>query len=458
MQRPQHSSFSYPAEPPPAFYPTMGGGASTKKAIVPKAEGEALVHTGERNFCAFLDLYCQDFKGVRKSSPDETRRVCVKLYARKYPFACENFRRLCCATGSAAPGPAAGGFGKVTYRGSLVHDVQPGISVSLGRMGGEMGRKKGSLGRSVSAFKGGAPWVVDAKKRPVDVERGSLCMVNSEAAKRQKGAQDGTFGSEFMLYLGDDGSATTALLNDSANHLVIGRVCEGICVLDDISELMSSTKWACKLIGGTYAGKPPQEVRVASCGECEAGYKPPRKMKKRQPLFKVNPTLFFATPAGLKKEAKEKKKREKEMRAMKAAGRKKHRKHRKGKGGGEDGGELGALEEIVMGHADANKLLMEGPDGGEGRPGSADTSQTTSQDGCGPDDEGTPPPLTRELYKEKKREARRKKREEKEAKRRESRRNSMLVSTAFDGTEVETAEVPLEEDFIPPQNVVPITP
>ena len=45
------------------------------------------------------------------------------------------------------------------------------------------------------------------------------------------------------MYLGDDGSATTAMLDSSPNHLVIGRVCEGICVLDDLSELMSSTKW-----------------------------------------------------------------------------------------------------------------------------------------------------------------------------------------------------------------------
>lgn len=211
----------------------MGGGASSSRAIDPSTN-EAFAPKHNEPFYLRMELECADFPAAplfaqigdkrakkKKMRPEATtRRLTFRLFGDKFPYACENFRRLCLA-------PAAEGG----YVGSGVHDIRPGIMVLLGRVAAG-----GKPARNASAF-AGRPFEADGDEE-VDHGRFALGMA-SEALG------DGLFGSAFYVTgtACENGTNAAAMLDHDDGHCVIGELVGGHLTIELLESLTASDRW-----------------------------------------------------------------------------------------------------------------------------------------------------------------------------------------------------------------------
>ena len=88
----------------------------------------------------------------------------------------------------------------------------------------------------------------------------------------------GAHGSEFFINSADEDDFMAD--RNNGEHVVFGRVVEGMAVVREISDLMRSEAWTTLInkncLNGyqTINGRPMDPITVADCGELE-GYRPP---------------------------------------------------------------------------------------------------------------------------------------------------------------------------------------
>lgn len=241
---------------------------------------------------AFADPALKDLVRGRAS-----KRVVLELRGDVAPYSCESFRRLCCGEGAGGPGPEKRRGENYFPRESETRESetgQPGYAGAFfhawaehelrgGRVGGALERDERTghavlpvgAGRSRSGFRGGAPF----RKENFELEHGYGTLSLTATA-------DGVLGSEFFVNLkdGDDPHS----LEKNRDHVVIGRVVEGVEVFELVGELMRHDAWdelravsglgetedgarACYKRGGERLVDP---VWIEECGEMK-NYLPP---------------------------------------------------------------------------------------------------------------------------------------------------------------------------------------
>jgi cyclophilin family peptidyl-prolyl cis-trans isomerase len=171
-----------------------------------------------------LTFECADFPEADSAPRDQgtTCKVVVRLFGDKAPYAADNFRRLC-------EKPTSEGG----YLGSPLTDVTPGLGVS----GGLINEK------NVSSFDG-KPFT-NEDEEDTDHGKWTLSMVSSTKLKTAgRSLPEGCFGSEFLIYSGDDGDTAAAMMDDDESFYAIGKIVEGTEMVRMLDDLTLGKKWS----------------------------------------------------------------------------------------------------------------------------------------------------------------------------------------------------------------------
>ena len=233
----------------------------TNRALRPFALNR---HRGR--FHVYITYSCKSFMPTKQD-----QRVVLELFGDDVPYTAENFRRLCCNEGVDGSG----------YKGSFVHHVTSETEVRGGRLGGALTTNAmGGLvlpltgagaGQSASAF-GGRPFRDENFKLDHDVGTVSSVSVG------------GAHGSEFFVNMTEEDDFLAD--RNNGEHVVFGRVVEGMQAVRDISALMRSEAWTtliqkkCLKNYQMTTGRPADPITISDCGELE-DYTPPQERGAR---------------------------------------------------------------------------------------------------------------------------------------------------------------------------------
>ena len=246
----------------------MGGGSSTP-APVNMSELEDPKH--KRPFHIELTFECGDFPKAEDAPEDQgtTCTVVVRLNGDTAPYAADNFRRLC-------EKPVSEGG----YIGSTLSDVTPGVGI----MGGVIG------GKNASSF-GGKPFTNEDEEDSDHVKWALTMVSNTKLKVPGRTLEEGCFGSEFLVYSGDDGDTQAAMMDADDSFYPIGKVVQGFEMVGLLETLIESEDWKWinnkKNKSGNFAicadsvgGEPAVPVTLTKATELQ-NYLPPTSKKDK---------------------------------------------------------------------------------------------------------------------------------------------------------------------------------